>query len=91
MTITLNVSELNFSSKPQTIEAYRRAIEIREFATPVNSAANGQIEYFIWSTKTAEGEELEEVVIDQKRGLIRYSMAERNSNSAPNAQFVKPS
>ena len=76
MYIILNLQELNFSSSQTKVEAYRRAIEIRELHQPLNSnSEKARFETFSWRTPTSEGVELEEVAIDNKLQILSYSVS----------------
>lgn len=75
MNITLNLNDLNFSSSQAQVEAYRRAIEIRELHQPLNSNSEAaRFEKFVWRTPTPQGVELEEVAIDNELQTLSYSV-----------------
>ena len=76
MKITLNINELGFATQPSKLEAYRRAVEIRDFCGPQNGAQGGRVETFSWTTPTRRGFETEEVCIDNSTGKIVYSVTE---------------
>lgn len=78
MTITINIKDINHNTDASTVEAYRRALEIREFSIRRNgnSAYDGQ-ESFTWVTPLSEGHlEVEKVDIDRDAGVVSYSQSE---------------
>ena len=78
MTITLNIDELNYYTEPKKVEAYRRAVEIREFCQAENgNSAAGRMEHFVWKTPVRNGVEIEEVSIDTGAGKIVYRVTLR--------------
>lgn len=79
MKITLKVDDLTFYSEPRRVEAYRRAVEIRDFSRAQNGSSGiDRWEHFTWTTPTRKGVEVEEVSIDNKEGLIVYRLTEES-------------
>lgn len=77
MKITLKIADLNFYSDPRRVEAYRRAVEIRDFSRAQNgNSGPDRWEHFTWTTPTRKGVEVEEVIIDKEEGVIIYHLTE---------------
>lgn len=77
MIIKMKFDELTFYSEPQKVEAYRRAVEIREFSRERNgNSSQGRFEHFSWTTRTGQALEVEEVSIDNEEGTIIYRLTE---------------
>ena len=74
MSITVNLSELQFSTNSATIEAYRRSVEIRGFSLQRNgNSASKSLEPFIWEKDLDNGSvETERATFDHDAGLLTY-------------------
>lgn len=77
MKYQFNTKDIKFNTNSAQVEAYRRAIEIRQFVLEregVNPRlANRRKETFCWETPLANGcLEIETVTFDQSTGLVTY-------------------
>lgn len=75
MTVSFHIKDITYHSDATQVEAYRRAIEIREFSQKNgNSTGAGSVETFTWTTRVDGALEVETVKFDHKKGLISYSL-----------------
>ena len=77
MKYVINCKDIGFNSSSAQVEAYRRALEIRQLVFEregVNPrTASRRKETFVWETPLCNGcLELETVTVDQNSGLITY-------------------
>jgi hypothetical protein len=76
-TVILNTSDLGYATSPRKVEAFRRAVEIKDFCTRQNGNSHAaRIQCFTWTTPTRRGSETEDVRIDNKLGTIVYTVTE---------------
>jgi hypothetical protein len=82
MLVKIAIKDVSYSTDSRRVEAYRRAVEIREFSRERNSnSAVEQKERFRWITPLKAGRaQVEEVLFDHQAGVITYSCSE---NRAP--------
>lgn len=81
MKYTFSTKDIGFNTNSAQIEAYRRALEIRQIVLEregVNPRmARRQRETFCWETPLANGAlEIETVTIDQSAGTVTYIKSE---------------
>lgn len=81
MKYQFNINEIRFNSNSAQVEAYRRALEIRELVLAQDGVcprtANRRRETYSWETPLVNGcLEIETVTIDRDAGRVTYIRSE---------------
>ena len=76
----LNTRDIGFNSSSEQLEAFRRAVEIRDLVRSRDGFKPGKVdglESYVWETKLGNGRlELEHVTIDSGSESLTYARSE---------------